>query len=132
MARLKHLAAAAGLSAHQICLCSETCLGPCRSKAPGDGGLSLIITEHNKMHGKHEPNAALFVVTDQHMPAKHGIPNVAVLSSYGEGAKHIMYHPVVVFVRLLRDLEQECLGASLPAVPGVTVRNCPWWRCILT
>ena len=77
------------------------------------------------MYGAGSTASALMLVTDQSLPAKHQLENVAVLSSpqhsLADVPEHNLYHPLVRLMRLMDGLMQEGLGASVPHVPGVTV-----------
>ena len=96
-----------------------------RRSAPKDGGLRLINIEYAKMHGRGRKDAALLLVTDQSLPAKHRLRNLAVLSSpqpsLDDVPEHNLYHPVVRLMRLMDDLLKQGLSASVPCVPGTTV-----------
>ena len=82
------------------------------------------------MYGCGREDAALLLVMDQRLPARHRLKHLAVLSSpqYNlDGVpEHNLYHPVVRLMRLMDDLMKHGLGASVPHVPGrvVGTRTC--------
>ena len=69
------------------------------------------------MHGHGRKDAALLLVTDQRLPARHQQKNLAVLSSPQSNldgvSEHNMYHPVVHLMRLMDDLLKNGLSASV-------------------
>ena len=77
------------------------------------------------MHGAGRKDATLLLVTDQSLPAKHQLMNVAVLSSpqhsLVDAPEHNLYHPVVRLMRLMDSLMKEGLSASVSRVPSMTV-----------
>jgi hypothetical protein len=86
-------------------------------KPPADRGMELIIEEHAKMFGKGTESAILLLVSDQDLPAHHGLDNVAVLSN----GKHQLYSPAVRLLRLLEDVQLVCLGGKVLSSPGESV-----------
>ncbi|KAK9914978.1 hypothetical protein WJX75_003303 [Coccomyxa subellipsoidea] len=88
-------------------------------KPPADRGMELIIEEHAKMFGKGTESAFLLLVSDQDLPAHHGLDNVAVLSN----GKHQLYSPAVRLLRLLEDVQLVCLGGKVLSSPGESVKQ---------
>ncbi|BDA51150.1 hypothetical protein COCOBI_18-0250 [Coccomyxa sp. Obi] len=85
--------------------------------APQDDGLKLIREEAQKMYGKGCNHSFLLLVSDQELPAKPSINNVAVLSAHTE---HPLYTPLVRFLELLEEIEVGLRDVSVPVPADMT------------
>ncbi|CAL8467398.1 g6935 [Coccomyxa elongata] len=88
--------------------------------APSDGGLELICREADKMYAQGRNHSFLILVSDQELTAKHGMPNVAVLSRQ---ADHSLYSPLMRFLEVLESIEKRSRDVNVPVPPGVKVKD---------
>ncbi len=69
------------------------------------------------MHLLGRPHAALLIVSDQQLPARHNLANVAVI----ERPDETFYSPVTRMLRVLSTLQDASMRAKMPKTPGVNV-----------